>query len=136
MLVLILSAACWQSRTDETVSDIPLQYYFQVFTVSHMQHKGVNRCFDRSAGQAWLYEDNPNCTDTAAAYVMGDLTGTLCSLTKAFLFKSIRGQLPGNHSHRMTLCPSGEEEENKEQKGISLCYHPLGMEINSPEWWR
>lgn len=63
----------------------------------------------------WHYEDNPNCTDTAVAYVMGDLTGTLCSLTKALLFKTMCGKLPENHSQRVYSCSLGLEELNKEQ---------------------
>lgn len=64
----------------------------------------------------WLHKDNPNCTDAVAAYVMGDLNRTLCSLTKAFLFKSTGGKLPGTHSLRMNFCPSGEEDVNKEHR--------------------
>lgn len=46
---------------------------------------------------------------------MGDLTGTVCSLTKAFLFKSAGGELPENHSQGMNLFPSGEEEVNTQR---------------------
>lgn len=51
---------------------------------------------------------------------MGDLTGTVCSLTKAFLFKPAGGELPENHSQRMNFCPSGEEEVNKERRASSF----------------
>lgn len=63
----------------------------------------------------WHYEDNPNCTDTAVAYVMGDLTGTLCSLTKALLFKTTCGKLPENYSQGVCSCSLRLEELNKEQ---------------------
>lgn len=52
------------------------------------------------------------------AYVTGDLTGTLCSLTKAFLFRSISSEHPESHSWRMSDCPSAEEEVNKVQRAF------------------
>lgn len=54
--------------------------------------------------------------DPAATYVTGDLTGPLCSLTKAFLFRSIGGERPEPHSWRMSDCPSAGEEVNKAQR--------------------
>lgn len=64
-------------------------------------------------GTDWFYKPDPDCA--AAAYVTGDLTGTLCSLTKAFLFRSISSEHPESHSWRMSDCPSAEEEVNKVQ---------------------
>lgn len=111
----------WQGSAHCPLLFLPsrCRVYFQVFP--HAATKGANQCFDADAGQGWLYEDNPDCTDTAAAYVTGDLTGTLCSLTKAFLFRSICGELPENHSQRMNLCPSEEEEEVNKGKRASDC---------------
>lgn len=78
----------------------------------------------------WLYKDNPNCTDTAAAYVMGDLTRTLRSLTKAFLFTTMGGKLPENHSQRVNVCPSGEEEVNKEQRVCDCVIIQMRLEVD------
>lgn len=68
-------------------------------------------------GTDWFYKPDPDCA-AAAAYVTGDLTGTLCSLTKAFLFRSISGEHPESHSWRMSGCPSAEEEVNKVQRAF------------------
>lgn len=66
----------------------------------------------------WLYADNPDCTDALAAYVMGEFSGTLCSLTKAFLFNSISGEFPENHSWWMNVCPSGGGGNKQGAEGI------------------
>lgn len=64
----------------------------------------------------WFYKPDPDCA--AAAYVTGDLTGTLCSLTEAFLFRSISSEHPESHSSRMSDGPSAEEEVNKVQRAF------------------
>lgn len=51
-----------------------------------------------------FYKHNPNCA--AVAYVMGGLTGTLCSLTKAFLFRSISSE----HPERLSIVRGGSKQ--------------------------
>lgn len=91
-----------------------------IFSLSLRERRtGVMLC--TRYGTDWFYKPDPDCA--AAAYVTRDLTGTLCSLTKAFLFRSISSEHPESHSTRMSDCPSAEEEVNKVQRafdGISL----------------
>lgn len=94
---------------------------FRLFSFPSCDCKMCKLMFWWRGRTGWLYNDNPNCTDTAITYVTGDLTGTLCSLTKAFLFKTIGGKLPENHSQRVNVCPSGDQEINKEQR-VSDCF--------------
>lgn len=72
----------------------------------------------------WFYKPDPDCA--AAAYVTADLTGTLCSLTKAFLFRSISSEHPESRSWRMSDCPSAEEEVNKVQRASDCISISIG----------
>lgn len=102
------------------ISDISVEPFFGLFFCSFICTDCVNTSVLIGSRTARHYKDNPNCTDTAAAYVMRDLTGTPCSLTKAFLFKTVCGKLPENPSLRADFCSAGQEELNQEQR-LSDC---------------
>lgn len=73
--------------------------------------EGVNECLGADASLDGLYEDNPNRAHTVDAYVTADLTGTLCSLTKVFLFRRGVASFQGI-IHRVGTCPAGDQDEN------------------------
>lgn len=99
-----------------------------MFIASYMQLWRVNYM---RGGADLLFKDNHSSADTAVAYVMGDLIRTQCFLTKAFLFNTIDGKLPGHHSQRRELLPTGRGGRKQGLKSIWLCTQSCSEAMNS-----
>lgn len=94
-----------------------------VYCYSFPPTEGVNQCLGADASLDGLYEDNPNRAHTVDAYVTADLTWTLCSLTKAFLFRRGVASFQGI-IHRGGLCPA--EDPGCKHIACVICpgHHP------------